>query len=63
MPVSMTERIKELREEIAEISKQNGGFLRAGRKDAFGLGEQQRRLQRLQEIKEELMSLTAWKKL
>jgi hypothetical protein len=59
----MTERIKELREEIAEISRQNGEFLRKGGKDALGLGEQQRRLQRLQEIKEELMSFTAWKKL
>ena len=62
MSLPLTERLKELRKEIAEITKQSSEFLRTGRKDAFGLGEQERRLQRLQEIKDELMSLTAWKK-
>jgi hypothetical protein len=63
MTLSMAERVQELRQEIAEISKESGDFLRRGRKDSFSVGEQERRVQRLQEIKEHLMSLTAWKKL
>jgi ribosomal protein L29 len=59
----MTERIQELRKEIADISQESTDFLRRGRKDSFSLGEQERRVQRLQEIKDELMSLTAWKEL
>jgi hypothetical protein len=55
------ERIKELREEIAEISQANQASSRK-RKDSVAIGEQQRRLQRLQEILDELMSLTDWKK-
>ena len=62
MPLSIAERVHELRQEIAEISKESSGFLRSGRKDAFGLGEQERRVERVREIKEELTSLTAWKK-
>ena len=62
MPLSIAERVHELRQEIADISKESSDFLRNGRKDAFSLGEQERRVQRVREIKEELMSLTAWKK-
>jgi predicted house-cleaning noncanonical NTP pyrophosphatase (MazG superfamily) len=46
MPQSVKERVAKLREEIAEI----------------GASDQERRLQRLQEIMDELMSLTDWKK-
>ena len=61
MPRPVNERIKKLREEIAEISKEN--VLRgAGRKNSPAAAEQVRRLQRLQEILDELMSLTDWKK-
>jgi hypothetical protein len=63
MPLPLTERIKELRREISEINRQNGEFWLSGKRDSFKLADQQRRLQRLQEIKEELASLTAWKKL
>jgi hypothetical protein len=61
MALSIAERVQELRQEIADISKHSSYFLRSGRKDALGLGEQERRVERLREIEEELRSLTAWK--
>jgi hypothetical protein len=63
MLLPLTERIKELRRETSEINRQNGEFWPSGKRDSFKLADQQRRLQKLQEIKEELDSLTAWKKL
>jgi hypothetical protein len=56
------ERIAKLREEIAQISEANRVYLQGGKK-APGAPDQERRLQRLQEILDELMSLTDWKKL
>jgi hypothetical protein len=56
------ERIAKLREEIAQISganRQYGG----GKKIPGSVGDHERRLQRLQEILDELVSLTDWKKL
>jgi hypothetical protein len=61
MPRPMKERIKELRQEIAEISKANRLYLEGGKK-VVAAADQERRLQRLQEILDELMSLTDWKK-
>jgi hypothetical protein len=61
MPRLVKERIKKLREEIAEINKENVLRGRVG-KNSPGAGEQERRLQRLQEILDELLSLTDWKK-
>ncbi|MGB8010219.1 MAG: hypothetical protein WCF68_01285 [Terriglobales bacterium] len=61
MPVSVKERVARLREEIAEISEANRQFLQGGKK-AIGASDQERRLQRLQEIMDELRSLTDWKK-
>ncbi len=61
MPVSVSERVKKLREEIAEISEANRQYLQGGKK-AIGASDQERRMQRLQEIMDELMSLTDWKK-
>ncbi|MGD1216580.1 MAG: hypothetical protein ABR861_16490 [Terriglobales bacterium] len=61
MPVSVKERVGKLREEIAEISEANRQYLQGGKK-IIGASDQQRRLQRLQEIMDELMSLTDWKK-
>ncbi|PYX90607.1 MAG: hypothetical protein DMG68_01170 [Acidobacteria bacterium] len=55
------ERIASLREEIAEISEANRTYLQSGKKIP-GAADHERRLQRLQEILEELMSLTDWKK-
>ncbi len=56
------ERIRKLREEIAEIREANRLYLQVGKKMPGGAADQQRRLQRLQEILDELMSLTDWKK-
>ncbi|MGA2965203.1 MAG: hypothetical protein ABSD64_03255 [Terriglobales bacterium] len=61
MPVSVSERVKKLREEIAEISEANRQYLQGGKK-TIGASDQERRLQRLQEIMDELSSLTDWKK-
>jgi hypothetical protein len=61
MPVSVKERVGKLREEIAEISEANRQYLQGGKK-MIGASDQERRLQRLQEIMDELMSLTEWKK-
>ena len=51
------ERIQELRDEIAEISKANQEHLHR-RKYSSPVAEQDRRLLRLQEILDELMSMT-----
>jgi hypothetical protein len=61
MPQSVKERVAKLREEIAEISEANRQYLQGGKK-LIGASDQERRLQRLQEIMDELMSLTEWKK-
>ena len=55
------DRIGKLREEIAQISEANRLYLKAGKKIP-GAADQERRLQRLQEILDELMLLTDWKK-
>jgi hypothetical protein len=58
------ERIVKLRKEIAQISEANRQYLHGGKKKLSGAaGDHQRRLQRLQDILDELMSLTDWKKL
>jgi len=59
MPRLVSERIKKLREEIAEISEANRTHMH--RRDG-GAAADQGRLQRLQEILDELMTLTDWKK-
>jgi hypothetical protein len=61
MPQSVKERVGKLRDEIAEISEANRQYLQGGKK-MIGASDQERRLQRLQEIMDELMSLTDWKK-
>ncbi len=61
MPQSVKERVARLRAEIAEISEANRQYLQGGKKQ-IGASDQERRLQRLQEIMDELMSLTDWKK-
>jgi hypothetical protein len=55
------DRIGKLRQEIAQISDANRLYLKGGKKIP-GAADQERRLQRLQEILDELMSLTDWKK-
>jgi hypothetical protein len=61
MQQSVKERVGKLREEIAEISEANRQYLQGGKK-MIGASDQERRLQRLQEIMDELMALTDWKK-
>jgi hypothetical protein len=57
------ERIVKLRDEIAQISEANRLYVQSGRKKIPGsAGDQVRRLQRLQEILDELVALTDWKK-
>jgi len=58
------ERIVKLREEIAQISEANRLHMLGGSKKIQGAaGDHERRLQRLQEILDELVALTDWKKL
>jgi hypothetical protein len=57
----ISERLKQLREEIAQIQAANSSQEKYGsiqEREAM----QQRRAQRLQEIKDELLALTDWKK-
>jgi hypothetical protein len=62
MPRPIKERIAKMREEIAEISEANREYLRKGKKPPSA-PDHERRLQRLQEIRDELLSLTDWKKI
>ena len=61
MQQPVKERIAKLREEIAQIREANRQYLKGGKKPP-GAQDQERRLRRLQEILDELMSLTDWKK-
>ncbi len=61
LPQPIRERISEIRKEIAEISEANRLYLQ-GSKNVATAAEQERRLLRLQEILDELASLTDWKK-
>jgi len=57
------DRIVKLREEIAQISEANRHYIGVGKKIPGSAADHERRLQRLQEILDELVSLTDWKKL
>jgi hypothetical protein len=57
------ERIEKLRNEIAQISETNRQYLQGGKRKPGSGPDQERRLQRLQEILDELLALTDWKKL
>jgi len=62
MQQPVKERIAKLREEIAKIGEVNRQDLQGGKKVPGSASDQERRVQRLQEILDELMSLTDWKK-
>jgi hypothetical protein len=62
MPQPVAERVKKLRHEIAEINQANRAYLRDPRYGS-AVADNERRLQRLLEIVEEMKSLTEWKKL
>jgi hypothetical protein len=57
----ITERVKNLRNEIAKLSEANRVYLK-GPKYGAAIADNERRLQRLLEIADELKSLTDWKK-
>jgi hypothetical protein len=57
------ERIVKLRDEIAQISEANRLYLQGSKNKLDAAGDNARRLQRLQEILDELVALTDWKKL
>jgi hypothetical protein len=63
MQKPVKERIVKLREEIAQISEANRQYMGNGKKMPGSAGDHERRLQRLQEILDELVALTDWKKL
>ena len=63
MQEPVKERIVKLREEIAQISEANRQYMGSGKKIPGSAGDHERRLQRLQEILDELVALTDWKKL
>jgi hypothetical protein len=56
------ERIVKLREEIAQISEANRLYMQVGKRLPGAAGDHTRRLQRLQDILDELAALTDWKK-
>jgi hypothetical protein len=57
----VTERIKKLREEIAELTEKNRRYS-LNPKYGSAVADNERRFQRLIEIVEELKSMTDWKK-
>jgi hypothetical protein len=61
MPPPITERVKKLREEIAELTGKNRAYS-CGPKYGSAVADNERRFQRLIEIADELKSLTDWKK-
>jgi len=56
------ERIQKLREEIAQITEESRLYAQTGTRLPAAAADQQRRIQRLEEILSELRSLTDWKK-
>jgi sulfur transfer protein SufE len=61
MPPPITERVKKLRQEIAELTEKNRRYSLSP-KYGSAIADNERRFQRLIEIAEELKSLTDWKK-
>ena len=57
----ITERVKKLRDEIAKLNEANRAYLK-GAKYGAATADNERRLQRLLEIADELKSLTEWRK-
>ena len=61
VPSPITERVKKLRQEIAELTEKNRRYSLSP-KYGSAVADNERRFQRLIEIVEELKSLTDWKK-
>ena len=62
MQESIAERTKKLRAEIAELNAAHAAYLKAPKYGTVA-ADHERRIQRLQEILDELKSLNDWKKL
>ena len=62
MQQPVKERIRKMREEIAQISEESRLYAGGGKRMPGASADQQRRIQRLEEILKELNSLTDWKK-
>jgi hypothetical protein len=60
MQQPVKQRVAKLRDEISQIREANRQYVQGGKKMP-GEVDHQRRLQRLQEILDELASLTEWK--
>ena len=58
----ISDRVRELRREIAEINEANLRYEHGGKALSGAEGDQQRRAQRLQQIMDELKALIDWKK-
>lgn len=63
MQTPVKERIAKLRDEIAQIREAERLYLQSGKNKLDAVGDHARRLQRLQEILDQLVALTDWKKL
>jgi len=62
MQQPVKERIRQLREEIAQITEEGSLYVQSGTRLPAAAADQERRMQRLEEIINELKSLTDWKK-
>jgi hypothetical protein len=62
MQEAIKERVRKLREEIAQISQESHLYAQGGKRMSTAAAEQERRIERLEEILKELKSLTDWKK-
>ncbi len=63
MQTPVKERIAKLRDEIAQVSEAERLYLQGGKNKLDAVGDHARRLQRLQDILDQLVALTDWKKL
>jgi hypothetical protein len=63
MQTPVKERIAKLRDEIAQIREAERLYLQGGKNKLDAAGDHARRLQRLQEIVDQLKALTDWRKL
>ena len=63
MQTPVKDRIAKLRDEIAQIREAERLYLQGGKNKLDAVGDHARRLQRLQEILDQLKALTDWRKL
>ena len=63
MQTPVKDRIAKLRDEIAQIREAERLYLQGGKNKLDAVGDHARRLQRLQDILDQLKALTDWRKL